>query len=288
MSHEHPFNGASFVVQIEGEEEEGFGLFFLLDCRKEKEGMLGTDGGVFPFFFAWGSLFPFGGWVGEMGWGLPSLPPRSEPIFFSFLVPYKQQKGRKGPPLCCCSTLDSICFVFPFGDLSRKGGLEDVLFETLGFMGAPRPFEPLSWAFCPFDSFSFLVFGGGDGTCGTFCLGKAFVFLSRPFWRTFCSRLWGSWGHLVPLNLCLGLCVLLGGSLKGETKTIPLWHLGKEKQKQKKQRLFFKGAVFCFVDLSFGAKKKELCNDTTDQCLFFIHARYDNAETGRKRIGWLN
>jgi len=224
MSHEHPFNGASFVVQIEGEEEEGFGLFFLLDCRKEKEGMLGTDGGVFPFFFAWGSLFPFGGWVGEMGWGLPSLPPRSEPIFFPFWCLINNKREERD--LHCAVVQLSIRFVlFSFRDL-----LEDVLFETLGFMGTPRPFEPLSWALCPFL-----------------------------------------------------------GSLKGETKTIPLWHLGKEKQKQKKQRLFFKGAVFCFVDLSFGAKKKELCNDTTDQCLFFIHARYDNAETGRKqRIGWLN
>jgi len=150
MSHEHPFNGASFVVQIEGEEEEGFGLFFLLDCRKEKEGMLGTDGGVFPFFFAWGSLFPFGGWVGEMGWGLPSLPPRSEPIFFPFWCLINNKREERD--LHCAVVQLSIRFVL---------------------------FSPLE------------------------------TFRGKGVWRTFCSRLWGSWGHLVPLNLCLGLFVLL-------------------------------------------------------------------------------
>jgi len=67
----------------------------------------------------------------------------------------------------------SLCFPF-------ETFLEDVLFETLGFMGAPRPFEPLSWALCPF-----------------------------------------------------------GGVFEGRNKNDTTWHLGKEKNKNKKTKTFF-------------------------------------------------
>jgi len=216
--------GRPLWFRLRGKKRRALACFSCSIAGRKKKECWALTGGFFPFSLP-GVPFSllvvgWGKWVGVSPLSL--LDPNQ--FFFPFWCLINNKREERD--LHCAVVQLSIRFVlFSFRDL-----LEDVLFETLGFMGTPRPFEPLSWALCPFL-----------------------------------------------------------GSLKGETKTIPLWHLGKEKQKQKKQRLFFKGAVFCFVDLSFGAKKKELCNDTTDQCLFFIHARYDNAETGRKqRIGWLN
>jgi hypothetical protein len=217
------------------------GLLACFSCSiaGRKEGMLGTDGGVFSLFLCLGFPFPFWWLGGGNGLGSPLSPPRSEPIFFPFWCLINNKREERD--LHCAVVQLSIRFVLfsPLETFRGRGVWRTFCSRLLGFMGAPRPFEPLSWAFCPFDSFSFLVFGGGGWDMWDLLSWKSLCFPFETFLEDVLFETLGFMGAPRPFEpLSWALCPFWGVFEGEKQKRYHFGTLGK-KNKNKKTKTFF-------------------------------------------------